>query len=313
MQDTLIATPEASIDASIEAPMDAAPAAEPQWTFVRGGVQWPTAFGILLLHLGALAAFIPSTFSWGAAATLPLLWWITGGLGICLGYHRLLTHRSFKTSKFLEHVFATLGALCWQGGPLHWVGTHRLHHAESDGDLDPHSPQHGFTWSHILWCFHRRPDGRDPFAVTKDLARDPYLVWLDRWFLLPQVALAAVLYGIGFWATGTGMGALGYVIWGVCVRTIFCFHATWFVNSAAHTWGYRNFRTTDGSRNTWWVAMLSFGEGWHNNHHAQQRSAAHGMRWWELDPTWWTIRVLERLGLVHSVVRPKLDRLDLHR
>ena len=119
MQDTLIAPPEASIDASIEAPMDAAPAAEPQWTFVRGGVQWPTAFGILLLHLGALAAFIPSTFSWGAAATLPLLWWITGGLGICLGYHRLLTHRSFKTSKFLEHVFATLGALCWQGGPLH--------------------------------------------------------------------------------------------------------------------------------------------------------------------------------------------------
>ncbi|MGA0174409.1 MAG: acyl-CoA desaturase, partial [Phycisphaerales bacterium] len=211
------------------------------------------------------------------------------------------------------HVFATLGALCWQGGPLHWVGTHRLHHAESDSELDPHSPQHGFTWSHILWCFHQRPDGRDPFEVTKDLARDPYLVWLDRWFLLPQVGLAAVLYGIGYWATGTGMGALGYVIWGVCVRTIFCYHATWFVNSAAHTWGYRNFRTTDGSRNTWWVALLSFGEGWHNNHHAQQRSAAHGMRWWEVDPTWWTIRALERMGLVHSVVRPKLDKLDPHR
>lgn len=282
-------------------------------TLIRGGVQWPTMLGIVLLHLGALTALLPGTFSWGAAATLPILWWVTGGLGICLGYHRLLTHRSFKTSLLFERILATLGALCWQGGPLHWVGTHRLHHAESDSELDPHSPQHGFTWAHILWCFHRRPEGRDPHDVVKDLDRDPYMRWLDRWFLLPQVGLGILLFGLGHLVTGTAAGAWGYVIWGVCIRTIFCYHATWFVNSAAHTWGYRNFRTNDGSRNTWWVALLSFGEGWHNNHHAQQRSAAHGMRWWELDPTWWAVLVLERLRLVHGVVRPKLDRLDPHR
>ena len=282
-------------------------------TVVGGRVSWRAVMTILVIHVGALAALIPSTFSWGAVALVPLLWWITGGLGICLGYHRLLTHRSFRTSKFVEWTLATLGVLSMQSGPLHWVGIHRLHHAESDGEHDPHSPRHGFMWSHLTWGTRRRSDGRRIRAVTLDLARDPYLCWLDRSARVPQLAFAALLFGIGFGVTGTGMGALGYVIWGVCVRTVFVWHMQGFVNSAGHTWGYRNFRTDDESRNNWWVALLTFGEGWHNNHHAQQRSAAHGMRWWEVDPTWWTILLLERLGLVHSVVRPKLDRLDPHR
>ncbi len=283
------------------------------WSSARGGLAWQPVLLKSVLHVGALAAFIPSTFSWGAAAMLPLLWWISGGLGVCLGYHRLLSHRSFKTSRLLERTLATFGALCLQGGPLHWVGFHRMHHAEADGEHDPHSPKHGLAWSHVLWYLHRRVGGRNPLTFTRDLTQDPYLCWLDRWWLVPQIVLTGILFGVGFWATGTGMGALGYVIWGISVRTVFGWHATWFVNSAAHTWGYRNFRTDDESRNNWWVALLTFGEGWHNNHHAQQRSAAHGMRWWEIDPTWWTIRALERVGLVHSVVRPKLDRLDPHR
>jgi len=313
---SVVDLPAAPADASAASSSGSeADALEPQRrpSLFEGGVQWPTMLGIVAMHLGALAAFIPGTFSWGAVISVPILWWICGGLGICLGYHRLLTHRSFRCSRTMERGLALLGSLSWQGGPLHWVGTHRLHHAEADGELDPHSPQHGFTWSHILWCFYRRPEGRDPRSVVKDLERDPFMRWLDRWFWLPQVALAVVLWGIGWWMTGTQLGALGYVIWGICFRTAFVYHATWFVNSAAHTWGYRNFRTDDGSRNTWWVALFSFGEGWHNNHHAQQRSAAHGMRWWEIDPTWWTVRVLEKLRLVSHVVRPKLDRLDPHR
>ncbi len=280
------------------------------------GINWSTSLGIGLMHVVALAAFIPGLFHWSALLLVPIIYYLAGGLGICLCYHRLLTHRSFQTSKPVEYFLTILGTLSWQGGPIRWVGTHRIHHAESDGPDDPHSPQHGFTWSHIFWCFYKWPDGRDPFHVTRDLQRDKFLVLIDKYFYIPQFFLAAILFALGWWVLGDTLGGwqggLCWVVWGVAVRTVFTYHATWFVNSASHTWGYRNFKTGDGSKNNWWVALLSFGEGWHNNHHAQQRSAAHGMRWWEIDTTWWVILLMEKLRIAKRVVRPNVDEMDAH-
>jgi stearoyl-CoA desaturase (delta-9 desaturase) len=270
-------------------------------------VLWSTTIGISAMHILCILAFFPAFFSWSGVLLVPILWWVCGGWGICLGYHRLLTHRSFETPRVVEYALTILGSMSWQGGPIQWVGTHRIHHKESDGPEDPHSPEHGFTWSHILWCFFHRQGEQHPRSVTKDLQRDPVMVLIDKYHYVPQFVLAAVLFGLGFWWFGTWQGGMSWVVWGVAVRTVFSYHATWFVNSAAHTWGYRNFKTADGSKNNWWVALISFGEGWHNNHHAQQRSAAHGMRWWEIDMTYWTIRLMELVGLAKRVVRPKLD------
>lgn len=281
----------------------------PSKRFRLSNLDWLTVLAIGALHVGCVFAFFPAMFSWSGVVLAVVLWWLCGGLGICLCYHRLLTHRSFQTPKWFEYFLVVLGTLNWQGGPLRWVGVHRIHHKESDGEHDPHSPQHGFTWAHMFWCLMKDEPGHDPRAVTKDLQRDKVIMCLDRYFFVPQFILAALLFGAGWLALGSVTGGLSWVIWGVCVRTVFGFHATWFVNSAAHTWGYRNFETTDGSRNNWWVAIISFGEGWHNNHHAQQRSAAHGMRWWEIDLTYLTIRALEFVGLATRVVRPKLEAM----
>lgn len=270
----------------------------------------PTPFtAIGLLHAGCVFAFFPMFFSWSGLVIALVLWWIVGGWGICIGFHRLLTHRSFHTPKWFEYFLTLLGTMNWQGSPLRWVGIHRIHHKESDGDHDPHSPQHGFTWSHMFWCVMKNEEDHDHMAVTKDLQRDRVTMFIERWFYLPQFILAGALFGLGWLFLGSWTGGASWVIWGVCVRTVFGFHATWFVNSAAHTWGYKNFNTPDGSKNNWWVALISFGEGWHNNHHAQQRSAAHGMRWWEIDPSYLTIRVFELLGLARRVVRPDLEKL----
>ncbi len=213
-----------------------------------------------------------------------------------MGYHRLFTHHSFKTYKIVEYFLAICGSLNWQGGLITWVGTHRLHHRDSDMPGDPHSPVvDGFNWAHIFWALYSDPPDFHPRDAAKDLQRDPVLVLIDRYFYLFMIPLAVGLYMLGGWPC---------VIWGVCVRTALGYHFTWFVNSASHLWGYRNFKTTDASRNNWWVALVSWGEGWHNNHHAQQRSAAHGMRWWEFDVTYQVIRVMSWLHLSHSIVRP---------
>ncbi|MGI9013709.1 MAG: acyl-CoA desaturase [Phycisphaerales bacterium] len=265
---------------------------------------------MLSMHALALLAVVPAFFHWSGVVLVPVMFYLGAGLGICLGYHRLLTHRSFETPKAIEYLLAMLGTLSMQGSPTQWVGTHRIHHKESDGPHDPHSPQHGFTWSHILWCFYRHPDGHDPLDFTRDLQRDRGMMIIDRYFFIPQLVVSIILFALGWLILGPTLGGwqggMCWLVWGVGVRTVVTFHATWFVNSAAHTWGYRNFDTDDGSRNNWWVALISFGEGWHNNHHAQQRSAAHGMRRWEIDPTFWVILLMEKVGLARRVVRPKL-------
>jgi fatty-acid desaturase len=262
-------------------------------------LDWTIFLGIMSLHAAALLA--PFFFSWSGLALAIFLWWAVGGLGITLCYHRLLTHRSFKTPKAVEYFLTALGTMSWQGPPIKWVGTHRIHHTHSDGEGDPHSPKHGFNWAHMLWCLRKDPPDWDPRAAAKDLQRDKGLALIDRMHFVPQFILAGILLG-GGWAWGGWWLGVSWVVWGVAVRTVFVYHATWFVNSASHTWGYRNYETDDDSRNNWWVALLGFGEGWHNNHHAHQRAAAHGRRWWEFDITYLTIRAMEMVGLATKVV-----------
>jgi stearoyl-CoA desaturase (delta-9 desaturase) len=276
-------------------------------------LSWPVIIALGGVHVIAAFAVVPSLFTWSGLAIMLGLIWVTGGLGIALGYHRLLTHRSFRTPKWFEYVLTTCGCLAWQGGPLNWVGIHRLHHKHADDDHDPHSPRHGFTWSHILWMLQRQLEGIRGKDAAKDLQRDPPMRWLDRLFWVPQLTLTAALFFAGWAIAGPRLGA-SWVVWGIGVRTVIVFHATWFVNSASHTWGYQNYTETgDDSTNLWWVALLSFGEGWHNNHHRHPRSAAHGLRRFELDPTWWTIKALARLGLAHDIHSvPPDKRPDAH-
>jgi len=284
--------------------------------YERRGIQWDSldpkvVIGIAAMHVGALLAFWPATFSWTGVAIFVFLAWITGSVGITLSWHRQLTHRSFKSPKWFEYLLCLCGCLAWQGGPAQWVGIHRLHHKHSDEEDDPHTPHHGFTWSHVLWCLHYEIDGKRGVDAAKDLMRDPVINLMQRYFWVPQFLMIPVLYFGGEWAASAGWSASGlsWLVWGIFVRTTFVYHITWFVNSATHTWGYRNFETTDSSTNLWWVALLAFGEGWHNNHHAHQRSAAHGLRWYEVDLTYNMIRVLKLFGLAYDIVLPKPDQM----
>ena len=258
-------------------------------------IDWTTVAFLTAMH--GLALLAPWFFSWSALGIALFLHWLFGGIGICLGYHRLLSHRSFQVPKWLEYTIATLGALSIQGSPLSWVGGHRQHHAHTeDVDKDPYSARRGFWWSHMLWLLYRRPEFFDREIYSKnapDLARQPFYRWLDRYFLVLQIPLAILLYGLGGWS---------FVLYGIVVRSVLLWHSTWLVNSAAHAWGYRTFESDDGARNLWWVSLLTYGEGWHNNHHAYPHVAKSGWRWWEIDTTWWAIQVLKSLGLAKKIV-----------
>jgi len=256
---------------------------------------WKTLLGIVFLHLGVV--FAPFTFSWSAVGVFVVLQGITA-LGITLGYHRLLTHRSFQVPKWLEYLFTLCGSLALQGGSIKWVATHRIHHAFADRPQDPHSPTRGFWWAHVFWLFAYDEVLDDPTKYRRyaaDLVRDPVHRFINRTDVLQQIVLGALLFVLGGWP---------FVVWGTFVRIVFVYHATWLVNSAAHVWGYRRYETGEGSRNNWWVA-LTYGEGWHNNHHAYPFSAAHGLRWWELDVTYLTIRLLAWVKLAKGIRLPR--------
>ncbi|WP_427157008.1 acyl-CoA desaturase [Aliinostoc sp. HNIBRCY26] len=252
-------------------------------------------FGII--H--ALALLAPWFFSWSALGLLLFLHWLFGSIGICLGYHRLLSHKSFQVPKWLEYAIAFIGALALQGGPIFWVGGHRQHHAHTeDVQLDPYSAKRGFWWSHMLWIFYPRAEFFEDEKYEKsapDLARQPFYRWLDRYFLLLQIPLGLLLYALGGWS---------FVIYGMFVRAVLLWHCTWFVNSATHMWGYRTFDADDNARNLWWVSIVTYGEGWHNNHHTYPHVAKAGFQWWEIDVTWWSIKLLQTLGLAKKVILP---------
>ncbi len=268
----------------------------------KRGLDWPVVIWIGGVHLAALAA--PLWFSWSGLAICLVLYWVTGSLGVCLGYHRLLTHGSFTTSGPMRWLFAFLGGISGEGSAVVWVANHRKHHAFSDQEGDPHTPREGGLWSHVLWMLPRHSADEVQAHVKRwapDLARDRGVMFLHSTFLLWHILIGAGLLA-GGWAVGGRDLGISWLLWGQAMRMVIVFHVTWFVNSATHMWGYRNYETDDDSRNLWWVGLLAFGEGWHNNHHAFQRMAAHGHKWWEVDTTYWSILLLERLGLVWNVV-----------
>ena len=263
---------------------------------------WGNIIWLTILHGGALAA--PFFFSWEAVALTVGLHWLTGGIGICLGFHRMLTHTSFNTYRPIRYLIAFIGGLAGEGSVIDWVSNHRKHHAHSDEEGDPHSPNDGAWWSHITWLTVTR--GPVAHAAhnnrwAPDLIKDPGMRWVGNLFLPSHFLMAGILYAAGYAYGGTYMAA-SFLIWGLFVRLIFVLHSTWFVNSASHMWGYRNYETSDLSRNNWWVALITYGEGWHNNHHAYPRMAPHGHRWWEVDVTFLTIRLMRALGLAWDVV-----------
>lgn len=268
----------------------------------QAGIDWPVAVWFGVLHLGALAA--PFFFSWQGLALFVVMQFITGSMGVCIGYHRLLTHGSFTTSKPMRWLFAFLGEMSGEGTAFQWVATHRKHHVFSDQDEDPHSPRHGGVWSHIKWMlpqYGRKYHDELYQRYAPDLLKDPGMHFLHKMFLPLHFLMGAIFAGIGY-AIGGWYMAASLVSWGMFLRLVYVLHITWFVNSATHIWGYTNYKTTDDSKNLWWVGILAFGEGWHNNHHAYQRMARHGHRWWEFDISYIQILVLEKLGLIWNVV-----------
>ena len=258
---------------------------------------WTTAAFFGIIH--GLALLAPWFFSWSALGAAIFLHWLFGSIGICLGYHRMLTHRSFQVPSWLEYAIATIGALALQGGPIFWVSGHRQHHLYTeDNDRDPYSARRGFWWSHMIWIFYPHQKFFDYETYKKyapDLAKDPFYRWLDRNFLILQIPVGILLYLIGGWS---------FVIYGVFLRAVLLWHSTWLINSASHMTGYRTFKSQDNSRNLWWAAILTYGEGWHNNHHAYPNVAKAGYKWWEIDMTWWAIKTLQVLGLAKKVVLP---------
>ncbi|MGV0024553.1 acyl-CoA desaturase [Phormidesmis priestleyi] len=248
-------------------------------------------------HLLALLA--PWFFSWSALGVMLVLHWLFGSIGICLGYHRLLTHRSLQVPRWLEYTLAVLGALALQGGPVFWVGGHRMHHLHTEDPVnDPYSARRGFWWSHMIWLFYPQRQFFDYDSYKKfapDLDKHRFYRWLDRSFLLLQIPVAVGLYVLGGWS---------FVIYGVFLRAVLLWHSTWLINSASHMRGYRSFDSDDNSRNLWWAAILTYGEGWHNNHHAYPNVAKAGWKWWEVDVTWWAIQFLKSVGLAKRVVLP---------
>ncbi len=256
-------------------------------------INWGTVSGVVIFHLLAVAALF--NFSWAALGVAVFVWWIAGSLGIGLGYHRQLTHRGFKTPQWLERLLAVFGTIAVQSGPITWVTTHRVHHAFTDTDRDPHSPRHGTYWSHMGWIFRGTAQNNSPEVTARyspDLLRDPFLVWLDRYYWVPTASLALVL---------VAFGGIPFLLWGIFFRTVVGWHFTWLVNSATHLWGTRRFETRDDSRNNPLIAAVTFGEGWHNNHHAYPRSARHGLRWFEFDINWIQIWLLGKLGLAKDI------------
>jgi len=258
---------------------------------------------------------LPRVLYWGVhAAALVALWMGPDRIALALlavtfwgrmfgitgGYHRYFAHKSYRTSRAFQFALALLGTCATQKGPLWWCGLHRRHHRYADGPGDTHSPGRGFYYAHQGWIFDPRWNAT-PLELIPDFARFPELRWLNRWHFVPPVALAVACAAIG--------GARG-LFWGFFLSTTLLWHATYCVNSFAHVFGRRRYDTPDTSRNNWWIALLTLGEGWHNNHHHYMACARQGFRWWEIDVTYYALRGLAALGLIWDLREPPTSVLD---
>ena len=267
------------------------------------GIDWPRVVPFVLMHAACLGV-IWVGWSWFAVAVAALLYAVRM-FAITAFYHRYFAHRAFRASRGWQFAFAVLGASAVQRGPLWWAAHHRHHHAHSDKPGDAHSAlQDGFLWSHMGWFL-----ARENFAtrghLVRDLARYPELRWLDRYDVAVPAALFVALWALGAWlesahpALGTGPWQL--VVWGFCISTVVLFHATFVINSLAHRWGSRRYDIPDQSRNNPFLALLTFGEGWHNNHHRYPSAARQGFYWWEFDLSWYGLKLLAALGIVRDL------------
>ena len=273
-------------------------------------VHYSNVFWISMVHVMALVA-IPF-FSWKNLAVTLFCIFVLSPLTINMVFHRQIAHRAFKSPKWFTYFFATLGAMLGGGPPVHWAASHRIHHQFSDNDGDPHDSRKGFWYAHVFHLFEttvEESDGSDIKKYASDLLAQPYMVWLNTNWMWFAISLLPILYLIG---------GFSMVLWGGFVRLTLMWHIMWFVNSATHMWGYRTYKTTDNTRNNWWVGVLAAGEGWHNNHHAFPSCAAHGRKWYEFDLTYFFIRMFEAMGLVTDVkhpverimVKPKADEIN---
>lgn len=279
-------------------------------------LNWITTSGVPAIHVVSLLALFPWFLSPGCVVFALSGLYFFGTLGISLGYHRLLAHRSFECPKWLERSLVTLGVCCIQDSPAYWVATHLRHHHHTDRPNDPHSPRTSFFWSHIGWIFRSESLPRRHLLIERygqEVMRDPYYAWMEdynwlyiilaSWILLFSLGVLVGMLSGYDWANSLRAG-VSYFVWAACVRTVLVWHITFSVNSVTHLWGYRNFDTNDDSRNNILVGFLTNGEGWHNNHHAEPSAARLQRRWWEVDLSFTTIRLLRLFGLAKNVVLP---------
>jgi len=269
----------------------------------RPHIEWLRCLPFLLMHVACLAVFWVG-WSW-TAMMIALATLFLRVFGLTGFYHRYFSHRAFKTSRWFQFVGAVLGASAVQRGPLWWAAHHRSHHRDADTTRDPHSPvHHGFLWSHMAWFMTREHLGTKEHLV-RDWAKYPELRFLDRYELVAPLGLVLALLGLGaamaIWAPGLETSAWQVLVWGFFVSTVVLYHLTFAVNSVAHRWGSRPFATKDESRNNFLLALLTFGEGWHNNHHHYPVSARQGFRWWQIDITYYILVLLSWLGVVWDI------------
>lgn len=260
---------------------------------VKEKYHWDTMFFVAVFHILAIVALF--NFTWTGLIVAFIGNWVSGSLGVGVGYHRLMTHRSFQTPRWFERFLATLGTFALQSGPVQWVTTHRMHHAFTETEKDPHSPIRGAFWAHVGWIF--KGQGQDHTQLVKqryvpDLLKDKYIVWLSDYYVVPTIISGVIMYAFGGWSL---------VLWGVFVRVVVNWHSTWLVNSMTHIWGTRRFESRDDSRNNALIGIVAWGEGWHNNHHAHPTSAKHGLAWYEFDMNWIQIKFFEKLGWVTKI------------
>ena len=268
----------------------------------KNKMNWVTFGFMAAFHVLAVVALF--MFTWKAFFCFVGLYVVAINMGIGMGYHRLLTHRGYRTPKWLEYFLSVCGTLALEGGPIFWVATHRVHHQHTDKEGDPHTPHDGGWWSHAGWIISGDALHHETALMARyapDLAKDRFQVWLSKYHYVPMVTVGLLLLAFGGWSC---------VMWGIFLRVTLGLHATWLVNSATHMWGSKRFPTRDDSRNNWWVALLTGGEGWHNNHHAHPVSVRHGLTWWEFDPNYYGIWVLQKLGLARNVKVAVFDPLD---